>query len=72
MWVSGHQAGRASRWAYALGGLLGAGMIVAFAGRRIADAWWPAWVAAAVVFVGTIVLSRKFDEDLREQIRRGV
>lgn len=71
VWVSGFDAGRASRWAYALGALVG---VVVAAGWAIAH-WsglaWPAYCLAAVAFAGTVVLGRRFDTALRAQLRAG-
>ena len=71
VWISGFEAGRASRWAQALSALavvtLGAGWGIAY----VSDLAWPVWVLAAVAFIGTIVLGRQFDIALRAQLRAG-
>lgn len=71
VWVSGLDAGRASRWAKALGVLMG----VAAAGGWAIAWWthlsWPSICLAAVAFVGAIVLGRRFDDALRAQLREG-
>ncbi|MFG1924699.1 hypothetical protein [Cryptosporangium sp. NPDC048952] len=71
VWVSGHKAGRASRWAYAMGGLIGVGLAGGLAIGYFTDLRWPVWVIAAVLFVGTIVLGNRFDQAVRAQLRAG-
>jgi putative Mn2+ efflux pump MntP len=71
VWVSGLSAGRASRWATALGTLLavivGAGMLIG----TFTDARRPVWALAALGFIATVVLGRRFDAALRAQLRAG-
>ncbi|MDG4827329.1 hypothetical protein O7635_36260 [Asanoa sp. WMMD1127] len=69
VWVSGFQAGRASRWAIALGVLIGAVVLTAWAIGSYTRLDWPVWVLAAVGFVGTVLIGRRFDSALRAQLR---
>jgi MFS family permease len=71
MWISGHRAGRASRWAYAMGGLVAVCLIFSFLTAQAGGARWFTWLLALVAFVATIVLGRRFDAELRAQLRRG-
>jgi hypothetical protein len=72
VWVSGFKAGRASRWAVALGLLIGG---LTMTGLFIGFGWFGStglvWLLAAVGFVATIVLGRRFDVALRSQLRAG-
>jgi hypothetical protein len=71
VWISGFEAGRAGRWAKALGGLVGAVTVVAWIVASWTELSWPAWGLAAVAFVSTVVLGRRFDTALRAQLRAG-
>jgi hypothetical protein len=71
VWVSGFSAGGASRWAYALGGLILACFAGALVARYVHHTDWAAWAAAVVAVVGTVLIGRRFDVALRERIRRG-
>ena len=68
VWISGFSAGKASQWAYSLVGLL---ILCGVGAFLLHDAGldWPTWVAAALAFTGVIVLGRKFDVALRDQLR---
>lgn len=69
VWVSGFDAGRASRWGVALGVLIGVVALTAWAVASYTDLRWPAWVLAGVGFVGAVVIGRRFDSELRAQLR---
>jgi hypothetical protein len=69
VWVSGFDAGRASRWAIALGALIGAVVLTAWATTSYTDLRWPVWVLAVAGFAGTVVIGRRFDSALRAQLR---
>lgn len=69
VWVSGFDAGRASRWAFALGALIGVTALSAWALSAYTDLRWPVWALAAAGFAGTVFLGRRFDEALRAQLR---
>jgi hypothetical protein len=69
VWVSGFDAGRASRWAIALGALIGVVVLTAWATTSYTDHRWPVWVLAVAGFVGTVVIGRRFDSALRAQLR---
>lgn len=71
IWISGHRAGRASRWAYAMGGLIGIGLAGGLGIAAFTDLRWAVWVIAAVLFVGVIVLGHRFDRAVRAQLRAG-
>jgi hypothetical protein len=68
VWVQDHTPGRAQRWARALGfsavGCLVVGMTAAAVG-----AWPVTLLVAAVAFGTTQVFGRRFDEELREELR---
>jgi hypothetical protein len=72
VWVSGFEAGPASRWAKALGLLVGVLLAAGWAITYWTHLSWPAWCLAAVAFVACIVLGRKFDTALRAQLRAGL
>ncbi|HEX8628736.1 MAG TPA: hypothetical protein VF755_11250 [Catenuloplanes sp.] len=71
VWVSGFDAGRASRWATAMGALVGTVLAGAWALDYFTELTWPIWYLAAVAFVGAVVLGRRFDTALRAQLRAG-
>ncbi|WP_051571047.1 hypothetical protein [Cryptosporangium arvum] len=71
VWVSGFNAGRAGRWAKGMGGLAALGLATAWGIAYFTDLRWPVWLIAALVLVGTIVLGRRFDDELRAQLRAG-
>jgi hypothetical protein len=71
VWISGFEAGRASRWAQALSALAVITLTAGWAIADFSDLTWPVWVLAAAAFVGTIVLGRQFDVALRAQLRAG-
>ncbi|TQS41889.1 hypothetical protein [Cryptosporangium phraense] len=69
VWVSGFEAGRAGRWAGALGALVGVSLAASWVLGSYTDLRWVAWLIAAVDVVATIVLGRRFDAALRAQLR---
>ncbi|BCY08590.1 hypothetical protein [Actinoplanes sp. L3-i22] len=69
VWVSGFDAGRAGRWANALGALIGVIAVAAWLLGSYTELRWPVWPLAAAGLVGTIVLGRRFDSALRAQLR---
>jgi hypothetical protein len=69
VWVSGFAAGRASRWAIALGVLVGVTAVAAWSIGYWTQLAWPVWCLAAVAFIGAVVLGRQFDVALRAQLR---
>jgi hypothetical protein len=71
VWISGYGAGRASRWAIALGTLMVAAMAASYSIVSWTELTWPVWCLAAVVLVATVVLGRRFDTALRAQLRAG-
>lgn len=71
VWVSGLDAGRASRWAKAMGVITAATGLGAWAVGAYTELDWIVWVAAALVLVATVVLGRRFDVALRDQLRAG-
>jgi hypothetical protein len=71
VWISGFAPGAPKRWAYALGGLAVATMVISYACYQITGRLWPTLALAAVAAVGTIVFGRRFDADLRERLRAG-
>jgi hypothetical protein len=72
VWVSGFEAGPASRWAKALGAVAGLVLTAGWGLAYWADLTWPAWCLAAVAFIAVQVLGRQFDRALRAQLRAGV
>src|SRR5690606_33731028 len=71
VWISGFEAGRASRWAYAMGALVGVLMVASLVIVWTTSLAWPTWVMAAVVGVAVVVRGRRFDVALRAQLRAG-
>ena len=69
VWVSGFDAGRASRWATALGAMVGVIAVAAWVVGDYTDLHWPVWALAATGLAGTIILGRGFDNALRAQLR---
>lgn len=72
IFVSGFDAGRAGRWAKAVGVLVGVAAGAGWAITYWTDLSWPAWCLAAVACAGGIVLGRRFDVALRAQLRAGL
>ena len=71
VWVSGFEAGRAGRWATGIAVLVGATILTAWSVAEYTALRWPVWTLAVVVFVGSVVLGRRFDSALRAQLRAG-
>lgn len=69
VWISGFDAGRASRWAYAMGAAVAVAIGLAFWGYSVFDAAWPVVAAGVLAAVSVVVLGRRFDAELREQLR---
>ena len=70
VWISGFDAGRASRWAYAMGAAVAVAIGLAFWGHAVFDAAWPVIAAGVLAAVSVVVLGHRFDTALREQLRR--
>jgi hypothetical protein len=70
VWINGFNAGRASRWAVALG-VVNAGAIVLGGAVTMAFDWWPVPLVLAVLVVPvTVVLGRQFDAAIRAELRK--
>lgn len=69
VWISGFAAGRASRWAYAVSVVVFVCMIAGLAISRATSLMWPSWCLAAVACMTIILIGRKFDTELRAQLR---
>lgn len=69
VWTSGLKAGKASAWAYLLMAIYAACVLTALGFGRIGHVSWPAWVAAALMVVATVLIGRRFDAALRAQLR---
>ncbi|WP_430782505.1 hypothetical protein [Actinoplanes sp. G11-F43] len=67
--VTGPGTGRASRWAIAMGAMIGVVLLTAWATGRYTESWWQIPVLAAIAFAGTVVLGRRYDAALRAQLR---
>lgn len=71
VWISGFDAGRASRWAKAMGALAAVAMLMSWGIARWTELTWPLWVLFVATFAGTVLLGRRFDTALRAQLRAG-
>lgn len=71
VWISGYDAGPASRWAYAMGAVTAVCFVISFLVARTTSLVWPTWCLAAVVLLGVVVLGHRFDAALRAQLRAG-
>lgn len=71
MWVDVHRSGRAAPYAFAVGGVIAVAMVVAMLDSGRWDGAWASAVCALITFVAVIVLGRRADAVLREQIRVG-
>jgi predicted Na+-dependent transporter len=69
VWVSGVDAGRPIRWARALAAVVLACFTASWGIAYWTELTWPVWCLAAVVFVSTVILGRRFDTAQREQLR---
>jgi hypothetical protein len=70
VWIWGFSAGRASRWSVLMGVLL----LAAFLGMtylyEVVGLSWPVWVIGALIVPMVIVVGHRFDEAVRNQLRR--
>jgi len=71
IWVNVYRSGRAAWYALAVGGVIAAAMVVAMLDSDRWDGAWASAVGALVTFVAVIVLGRRADAVLREQMRGG-
>jgi hypothetical protein len=71
VWVSGHRAGAATRWAVAMGVSAVVVVVTAMVVHAATGLLWPVWVCAAVLFVVIVALGRRFDARLRSELRSG-
>lgn len=69
IWVTGFDAGRASRWAYAMVVLFGVCTVVSVVTARTTSLRWPTWCLAATVVAGCVLFGRRFDASLRAQLQ---
>ena len=67
--VFGANAGRASRWAYVLGGLYAVAMVASLVIHVGTGLTWPTVAVAVVVAAGTVVLGHTFDAAFRAGLR---
>ncbi|PZE38310.1 hypothetical protein [Curtobacterium sp. MCPF17_031] len=71
VWVSGHRAGAATRWAVAMGVFDVVAVVAAIFVHEATGLLWPVWVLAVMVVVAMVVLGRRFDRRLRSELRQG-
>ncbi|PYY49439.1 hypothetical protein [Curtobacterium sp. MCBD17_023] len=71
VWVSGHRAGAATRWAVAMGVSAVVVVVTAMVVHAATGLLWPVWAGAAVLFVLIVALGRRFDARLRSELRSG-
>jgi hypothetical protein len=71
VWVSGHRAGAATRWAVAMGVSAVVVVVTAMVVHAATGLLWPVWACAAVLFVLIVALGRRFDARLRSELRSG-
>ncbi len=71
VWISGFEAGRASRWAYTMGGVMAAGLLASLVIAETTSLVWPTWCIAALLFLAVVLLGRRFDVALRAELRSG-
>ncbi|WP_229054993.1 hypothetical protein [Aeromicrobium sp. Leaf350] len=69
IWLSGHEPGPANRWSSLMGVVAGLGIaaaiLLAFAG--VPDVW--VWVVAAAIAVVIVPIGRRYDRELRADLR---
>ncbi|GIH09308.1 hypothetical protein Rhe02_73750 [Rhizocola hellebori] len=71
LWLWGTNAGRASRWAYAMGAVILIAMLASLLIATTTTLTWPTWGLAALTWATVIVLGRRFDAAVRAQLRAG-
>ncbi len=71
VWVNGMKAGRASRWAYLLGGVYVLALVGSILVHSTTDMVWPVIASGVVLLLGTVLIGRQFDEAFRAQLREG-
>jgi hypothetical protein len=69
VWIWGHDAGRASRWAYAAGAAIAAAMVTSWLIASSTTLIWPTWSLAALAWIAVILLGHRFDTAPRAQLR---
>lgn len=69
VWISGFRAGRASIWAAALGVTMGLSFLAAMILAGTTDRVPPVVGVGVVLLVATVVIGRRFDEAVRQQLR---
>lgn len=69
IWVWGTAAGRATRWAYAMGATMGAAMIASLIFLNTTSLIWPTYALAAAAGVAIVLMGRRFDDTLRRELR---
>ena len=72
IWISGFDAGgTASRWAKAIGGMVGVSAVASYFIGHYTDLRWPVWCIAVLGFAACLLLGNRFDTALRAQLRAG-
>ena len=71
VWVSGHRAGPAKRYAVAGGLVLGIGMLASLGARAQTGGLLPSALLAVAVAVLLVLLGRRYDVVLRADLRAG-
>lgn len=71
VWISGFDAGPASRWAWILGGATATAMLGSLIIAWTTSLVWPTWCIAVAAGVGVVIVGRRFDVALRAQLRAG-
>lgn len=69
VWINGLMAGKASWWTVPLMLIMIACLGSAYYLHTAMGLHWPAWLAAAIVFLAINVFGRRFDMALRAQLR---
>jgi hypothetical protein len=69
VWIWGTDAGRASRWAYAMGAIMVVAMLTSLLIVGTTTLTWPVWGLAALCWIAVILLGRRFDTTLRRQLQ---
>lgn len=71
VWIDGFSAGRASRWAFAMGAVILTGWLLAFVIHASAGLVWPVVALGVAEALAVVYLGHRFDVALRDQLRAG-
>ncbi|GAB6902953.1 hypothetical protein [Kineosporia succinea] len=72
VWINGLEAGRASRWSKLVGLVMAVDLAGSWGLHFTTGLVWPVLVLQPFAVVAVVLMGRRFDEAVREQLRSGV